>query len=429
MIALLLVLLSMPARAGTIAIVAHEAHQEVPQAAVDAMLWHALYDRFGHDAVVVDEAAAVPEMKAQGLTTLLTVDVHWVPLTADLPHDGGVVGSLAPKLDLHEAILDGHRLVPCATWTVQGALALYDDKHADGSVSVVSLPQVALEEAVDTAIRPVPPPTWRDTPDLLAIPVVVVGDDEYRHFYGADWEAEADLRIERASALLAQAGLRLDIVGHETWTSPASAVGLSALLDSLASLPSTHPTAVRIGFTQQTDLADAASAQVEDVGRAYRPGRDVVVADQAAIPDHSLSWDVAEEGTAVAHEVLHALGIPHNAHPYVLMSRRKVSTVFTMAPGTRALAKAAAEARWGSKDRWTSASSLASTAEAWLQVPEQRVEYVAGNLLAGPDASASGGADPPHLAALIDAVSQGAEARPLPAGGHAARNSSPAKSK
>jgi len=403
LLGVVLLFLAVPARAGTIAIAADEDREVVAPAAIEPMLWHALYDRYGHDGVVVDPDRAAPEMLSQGLTTLLRVHVTWTPLTTSLP-GGSIVGAMAPRIEVRESILRDERLYPYASWYAQGALALFDEHHHDGSKAVVSLPEVSLEEAVDSAIRPVDAPTWKATPDLLAIPVVVAGDDEYRHFYGAAWKAEADLRVERASALLAQAGLRLDIVGHDDWISPGGAQGLSALLDSLATAPSVHANAIRIGFTQQTGLADADTAQVEDVGRAYRPGRDVVVADQAAVPGHSLSWDLAEEGTAVAHEVLHALGIPHTDLPHVLMSRRKTTTVHDLAPGTRALAEAAAEARWGDKDTWTSASSLASTAEAWLQVPDERIEYVAGNLLAGPGVPEPTEMPPAHLSALTNAA-------------------------
>ena len=66
------------------------------------------------------------------------------------------------------------------------------------------------------------------------------------------------------------------------------------LLDDLAAQPRPQLHTLRVGFTQQTSLSQTWDETLEDVGRAYRPGEDVVVADQAMAPGHARAWDEAE---------------------------------------------------------------------------------------------------------------------------------------
>lgn len=370
--------------AGTVAVQVEVDGDEVAAPAVEAMVWHALYDRHAHDAVFVTADDAAERMRAEGLGTLYLFEVEWTPLTARVPQRG-VVGALAPRVRVQELYRDGDRLVPHASWEAQGALALYEELRPTGPSEVVALPHVALQEALGVAVGPVAEPTWVRVEPTIAVPVVVMADEEYRAFYGPAWKAVADLRVRRASALLAQAGLRLEVVDHLDWASDDDAGGLSDLLDDLAATPRVHPQAFRVGFTQQTELASAWDATVEDVGRAFRPGRDVVVADQAQVPGHATAWDEAEEAAAIAHEILHGLGVPHLEDEHFVMSQRKSSTVHRMAPGTRALARAAASARYDAGDPLGAVASLGAVAEAWLIDREAQLQYVTGNLAAALD--------------------------------------------
>ena len=93
--------------------------------------------------------------------------------------------------------------------------------------------------------------------------------------------------------------------------------------------------------------------------------------------------DVAEEGTMIAHELLHALGVPHPEEAGVVMSATKEATVHRLSPATVALAQAATQARWAHWDPEVAAILLADAAETWLSNRQQRVDYVARNLAAG----------------------------------------------
>jgi hypothetical protein len=367
------------------------------------MVWHALFDRHGHDAVVLDTGSPVDRMRAEGLTTLYRFDITWSPLTARLD-DRGIIGSLAPTVEVEEHRLAGATLREFAHWTTQGALALYEEVPPQGEPAIVSLPQIALQDAIGVAVNPVMAPTWYRVEPSLEVPVVLVADEEYRTFYGPRWKGATDLRVRRASAMLSQAGIRLEVVGHGEWTSPDELHGLSDLLDALAETPRMRPDAIRIAFTQQTDLATVAHQEVEDVGRAYQPGKDVLVADQAMVPDHAPAWDEAEEATAVAHEVLHALGVTHLDVEHFVMSPTKASTVHRLAPSTRALAQTAAQARYATNDPLRAVAALGSAAEAWLAEPESQIDYITGNLAAGPGVPPPGGVAPGSLSALTNAA-------------------------
>jgi hypothetical protein len=238
------------------------------------------------------------------------------------------------------------------------------------------------------------PPIWTgEVPEPIAVPVEIVADEEFRARYGPGWAARADLRVERASALLRAAGLRLDVRWHGAWRSSAEAADLSALLDDLAGAPRRDPRAIRVAFTGQVgpDLDDP----LQDVGRAYLPGRDLVVADQPPVPGQSTRWDEAEEATILAHEVLHALGAPHLDAGHYVMSSPKSGTSHALAASTRALARSAAEARFATRDDVAAATLLGEAAAAWIEDRDTQVAYVGGNLSLGP-----GVPDPeriPHL--------------------------------
>jgi len=394
---------SVPALAGTVAVQVDVRQDEVPAPAVEAMVWHALFDRHGHDAVILDAGDPVPRMQAEDLTTLYRFEVSWSPLTTRL-EGRGVIGSVAPVVRVEEHRLDGSTLHPYAFWTTQGALAIYEEIPLHGEPALVSLPQVALQEAIGVAVNPVMAPTWFRSEPYLRVPVELAADEEYRAFYGPRWKAVADLRVHRASALLHQAGIELDVVVHRDWTSPDDLGGLSDLLDALAATPRERPDAIRIAFTQQTDLATVPDREVEDVGRAYRPGNDVVVADQAMVPDHPGAWDEAEEGSAIAHEVLHALGVTHLEADYFVMSPTKASTVYRLAPSTRGLAQTAVRARYATGDPLDAVAALGAAAEAWLADTESQIDYIMGNLAAGPGVPPPGWVAPGSLSALTNAA-------------------------
>jgi hypothetical protein len=143
-------------------------------------------------------------------------------------------------------------------------------------------------------------------------------------------------------------------------------------------------------------------SDIEELGHAYLPGTDVIIADQASPPGHLAAWDVAEEGVAVAHEVLHALGVPHSTHQHLLMSETKSSVVHVMAAGTRELARAAAQARLVHWDKVTALVSLSATAETWLADDELKVDFIIDNLNHGPGVPRPGELTPDRHSALTN---------------------------
>jgi hypothetical protein len=328
------------------------------------------------------------------------VGVSWQAQSVH-PEGHPLFAAQAPRITVEELVLSDGALRPAASWEVTGTLALYEvtgDRRSD----VVTLPQVALEEAISVAMRSTRPVVWHGEPDLVEVPVVLAADDELQRFYGARWTALATARVRHASVLLEQAGIALRVLGTETWESDDEANGLTALLDGLSAEPRSHPGAIRIGFTQQTELARHWSDANEDVGRAYVPGADVVIADQPAVPAHLDEWDRTEEAIAVAHEVLHALGVPHRRDADWLMSGTKRSPVHRIHPDTRTLARVAADARFRHWDPEVAAESLASAAEDLLGEPDLQVSFVKDNLALGVGVPAPGAVSPTRLSALTN---------------------------
>ncbi|MFT7520113.1 MAG: hypothetical protein ACI9MC_002257, partial [Kiritimatiellia bacterium] len=224
----------------------------------------------------------------------------------------------------------------------------------------------------------------------------------YRQFYGDAWPKVADRAILRANAILRPSGIKLEIVQHEGWTSPNGETDLSKLLEVMSDKPITTPGAIRVGFTGQTKLSVTWQSEMEDVGRAYLPGRNVIVADQAANPGHDEQWDVAEEGVAVAHELMHSLGIPHLESPDRLMSATKRGTVHDMHPSSVALARTAALSRYTHWDTTAALTALSHTAEAHLNDPDVQLDYISENLAYGPGIPAPGSLEPRELSALTN---------------------------
>ncbi len=396
------------AGAGTVAVVAEvDERGPLPASTVRSVLWHALHTSHGHDAVFLDalDATAVETMRGTTMTTLLHVDVDWHPDAAKVERPGEapfLVGGHYPVIVATEYALEGEALVARYTWTTEGPVSVYHVK-GDDPYRFISLPEVSLQETSSLAVEPLHAPVWRAEPDLIRIPVVIAGDDEYRAFYGeVGWRRVARRAVARANALLADAGLALDVVGHEAWDSPDTLSDLSDLLEAMHLRPIDHPTALRVGFTGQTRLAVEWQGEMEDVGRAYLPGRDVIIADQAATPGHDPAWDTAEEGVAVAHEVLHALGLPHLDEPDRLMSAVKRGMVHALTPATRDLARTAASGRFAHWDTLAAATALSQAAEAHLTDPELQFDYISDNLAYGPGVPEPGTLRPDQLSALTN---------------------------
>ncbi len=389
------------AQAATVAIMATTDAHVLNGTAVQSVVWHALRAELGHDPLMLDGDLddAHTRMKHAHVTTLLKFQVEWDLDRVEV--DGGVLVDKVPTVRVHEYQVAGDQLALVRTWNAHGALALYriNDNHSTG---YLAMPEVSLQEAILTALGPVSPPVWQTrATDVVQLPIAVCADDEYRAFYGKRWKAEATQRVDRASALLAPTGLALRVADYCDWQSPHDATTLKALLEDLASNPLPNGL-LRVGFTQQMHLETAEITSVEDVGRAFQPGRDLVVADQALPPGHKAMWDEAEEAVAIAHEVLHTLGLPHLEQGQFLMSAVKSTTIHRVSPGSRSLARAAAEARYAHWDPEPAMMSLAHAAAAWIDEPDLQVEYIRENLARGPGVPIPGNVDPGRISALAN---------------------------
>ncbi len=377
---LIAVALAGPAHAETVAVSIQCEDRAMPCEAAQSVVWHALWDRHAHDALVVERTPDTPVglLKRQELTTLYEVDIGWEGKSTK--HGEQFLFGWAPVVDVREFVLADDRLQLRRSWITWGTMALYAPE-VDGD-AIVNLPQVALQEAMDLAVKPVEPPVWTQRPDTVRIPVVVRADEEYRAYYGNRWKFAADVRLERASALLARAGIQLEPIDHRGWHSPDTATELDGLLDAFALQVGSRTDVLHVGFTQQTELASLWDGDIEDVGRAYMPGTAVLVADQASLPGTRNGWDEASEATAIAHEVLHALGVAHRDDDNWLMSETKKWTTYRMSDSTVGLARAAAAARFDSDDPWDAFQNLEQAAQAHIVDPEYQLQYITQNLAA-----------------------------------------------
>jgi len=403
-LAFILAICAVPAaHAASVAVIATgESAGGIPDAAVQSIAWHALNEKYGHDALLLLESDdVVKRMTADKLTSLYRFNVTWEAEAVYV--DGGILTDQAPHIFASEhALIDG-ALKDVRTWEITGAPALYRVTPEAGG-GYVALPEVAVQDAMDVAIRNVAPPTWHNgRPERVYVPVILAADDEYRAFY-PNWKAEARTRVERASMLLGQAGIELRIVGHQTWNSSPKADNLSKILEEMRDTPMVVPDAIRIGFTQQTGLETHVAASVEDVGRAYNPGHDLVIADQALTPGHDVGWDIAEEGMAIAHELLHVLGAPHLDQPHFLMSGVKNSTVHVIAPSTQQIARSAVQARFQMWDSMTALEALSYTADIHIADEALQVDYILENLASGPGVPLPGQVQPQRVTALTNAA-------------------------
>ena len=396
-----LALTSAPAQAASIAVMADSDEHALNDAAVESILWHALHAKLGHDALFVE--GELPEvhgaLKAAHLTTLLRFHVSW---STDLVEvDGGILMDQVPTVHVEEYRTGPQEMALVRTWDAHGALALYRVSETT-SLGYLAMPEVSLQETIFTALGPVQPPVWRTQPTgVVTMPIEVCADDEYRAFYGERWKAEVDKRVQRASDLLAPAGLALRVSGHCDWESDLKDQSLKLLLEHLAEQP-LRDGLLRVGFTQQMHLESGEATRIEDVGRAFQPGRDLVIADQALPPGHQPIWDEAEEAVAVAHEVLHTLGLPHLESDQFLMSALKRSTIHRLSPSSAALARAAAEARYAHWDPELAMLGLAHAAQAWITEPDLQVEYIRENLARGPGVPVPGDIAPNRISALAN---------------------------
>jgi hypothetical protein len=367
----------------TIAVLTTGEATVIDKSTFEAIIWHELQQSLAHEALFVGplNTRVVEQMRRQQLTTLLEVDIEWKIDVIKLPK-GKRAGGHFPIVTVREWAISGDQLMAKKQWKTVGSVALYEVENGPPD-QLISIPEISLQSAVKFALQPVEAPVWRQEESWISIPVIALADEEYRAFYGESWQQVIAIRIARANAVLRPAGLLLDVQRMGPWVSTGSTKNLSQLLDQFASQTDDNSQALRIGFTQQTPLAQQFGRAIEDVGRAYLPGADLLIADQAIAPGQSPSWDIAEEGVAIAHEVLHALGVPHQETPLVLRSATKVGTVHRLSGPSIDLARAAASARYSHWDPEVALRALSHSAQIHLTDPEFQIDYIADNFSRG----------------------------------------------
>ena len=392
--------------AGTIAVVAESEEGPLPASTFQSVVWHAMYNELGHDAIFMDrlDASIAREVKQTPITTVVHLQVSWKADSVRVDGTDGdvfLVGGHYPVITATEYEIQGTELHARTAWQTEGPISVFQVKGNDEQ-PYISMPEVSLQETTALAVQPVQAPVWRMEPEWVRIPLVVAADDDYRAYYGDRWKQVADRAVNRANAVLRPAGIKLEVASHEEWVSPEKLTDLSSLLEHMSDKPIDTPGAVRVGFTGQTRLAVEWQSQMEDVGRAYLPGQNLIIADQAANPGHDPQWDVAEEGVAVAHELMHALGIPHLEENNLLMSATKRGTVHRMHPSSVSLARTAALSRYTHWDTKAALTALSHAAEAHLDDPDLQFEYISDNLAFGPGIPAPGTLEPGELSALTN---------------------------
>lgn len=342
---------------------------------VQAVVWHALRVRHGAEVQLVPGGTDPREALATThAATLLLVDVSWHPVVREVA--GGVyVAPHLPEVQVQAWQPTGGGFGPVGTWVAVGAPAILGDDAGGWR----ALPEVALQRATWDAVGALQVPPWGARREELAVPVQVVVDAAFREVHGPDWAQAARARIDAASSLLADAGIGLRVVSVDAWGEAVGASGLPDALASLHGLPWPGPqVALRVGLTHRG--ARSPTAGLHDVGRAHQPGRDLVVVDHAAPVARMPAWDVAETGVTVAHEVLHALGVPHDAPGDGVMAPSHAGLVWSLSPRACSLARVAAQARVAHWDLVAAVRSLSAAADAWLDTPAEQVAFVFDNL-------------------------------------------------
>lgn len=364
----------------------------LPEQTAESVVWHALVELGGRAPLLLEGSpqAVVPELRQHHISTLLELEVSWV--RAALWRDGRMIWTEAPRIHLTEHVLSAAGLRAVEHYQYLG-----EPEVAHTAEGWLPVPAYALEESLERVIDELAIPAWGSpigTPGVAAgdptgdervlrVPVVISTDALYRQHHGPCWRDAVAARLQRASALLQTAGIELVVVRYEDW-SPAT--GTTSPVALLADLSSAHAPrgprgeldrAVRVGLSGAQQARPTNT--VEAVGAAYVPGRHLVVVD----PPATGARDVTQDGTAIAHELLHALGVPHPDTPGVVGSATLSSPVHELAPASQALARAAAQARWAHWDPTAAAALLADAAATHLPQRELRMTYVARNLAAG----------------------------------------------
>lgn len=356
-----------------------EADGALTRPQVEAVVWQALSRDASHDAAFVVEhgppRAGVERWR---------VAVSWDPQVIRV--DGHLFATLAPRVVIDTG--EGER-----QW-LGTALVVDHPEHG-----WVSLPDAALMRTFDRAGPALPDATWHALPQTHTLGVVVAGDEEFRALWGAGWTDAADRRVARANAVLAAAGISLAVVGYEAVRSEDGA-DMRAILRDLDRTELPKRADLRVGLTGQVRALSA--HDMEDVAVAFVPGQTVLLADQRPALRSLSTWDAVEEGTALAHEVLHAIGIPHLEEPGQLMSAEKAGTVYGVSPRVAALAHAAMQAR-STLDPMRAMLALEDAA-GLLDDRADAVSFITHNLLEGIGVPYPGLVDPDRLSPLGNAA-------------------------
>lgn len=366
------------ALAGTVSVDLEVRGDVLTSRQVESIVWHALSRDLGHDAVFTTPGKPSPTDPVEHIEVL----VQWDPQV--LRVQGLLFATWAPKVTVKDR--QGER-----SWVGTALVKRHDD------TGWVSLPDAALMRTLDRVTNHLEPPTWHPVPELTAVPVVVAVDEEFRDTWGDQWVGAADLRIERASAVLKQSGVVLHVVGYEAMTTH-DAHSMREMLRSIDAHPLPASAALRVGLTGQVQAERA--IDVEDVAIAFVPGSTLLVADQIPSLPSLAGWDACEEGTALAHEVIHSFGVPHLAREGFLMSEVKAGMVHQFSSQTREAIETAAKAR-STRDAMQAVQWLEQVATT-MDDRKLALQFITHNLNAGIGVPDPGLVDPERLTPLAN---------------------------
>ncbi len=354
----LITLWSAPGLASTVVVELDAESGPLQAEVVEATVWHALWDVHHHDAVFVQDASRADWPSDVGLH----ITVSWT----------GASPVSRPRVTVR------------SDRRVDGVIIEGPQRYVEGRPSFVAtddgwlmMPDASLRAAVREAVDAVPPPVWGAQDELVSVPVVVMVDAGTRARHGGAWQEVTLRRVARANALLAPAGLQIDPVVIEAWGARTDGNDLAGALARLGSEPQSA-VGLRVGVVAGDGVLP------EHLGRASQPGDELVVLDVPPPPGRDAAWSDADVSVALAHEVLHALGVPHDVEDGGLMAAHQWGLSLMVSPGAAALARAAATVRCAHWDTATAATTLEVAASRWIADPDVQLDYIAYNLAYGP---------------------------------------------
>lgn len=411
------------AHAATLGLRVHQDEGPVTAESAEAVAWFAAALEGQHEPDVLRGARTDADLAvravAAGVPRVIDLEIRWTRQIIDVSSatqpDGvvaveklqvpsvAVIASASRVVDGRLVPEQTHEAVALASW----ALAPEEAGPAEGEGGEVQesrwlvWPEVALQRAMLEVMDSLRGPAWGERSPTRSLPVVLAVDAAWKVRHGGNWHAQAIRRVDIANRVLGSLGVEMEVVAVQDWGVPLSLSTLSARLAHLAATPRpVEGRVLRLGLSGVAVPARLGGAT--EVGRSFQPGADLVISAQED-PGGNPRWEAAHEAAALAHEVLHALGVPHeDGGERSVMRGHHDGLAMGLSARSEALAKAAYSARNEHWDPEVSLQVLTDAAERWLVgEPELQLVFIAGNLGAPPP---PGRVDPRRLSPMANAA-------------------------